>query len=99
LKKLHKRRDEKIEGHKARLFGNGYNKEANYDKEFIPSRSPGYHKAHNLSSISTHAKNLSGRREIFLFEWSPLRRISVHQATIGTQGKKKRRLGGYQVKG
>jgi len=28
---------------------------------------------------------------MFLFEWSPLRRICVHQAAIGTQGKKKRK--------
>jgi len=47
-------------------------------KVFIPSRSLGYHKARNLSSISTQAKKLSDRREMFLFEWSYRRRIGVH---------------------
>jgi len=61
----------KFEGHKARLVAKGYNKKVNCDKVFIPSRSPGYHKARNLSSISTQAKNSSNRREVFPFEWSP----------------------------
>ena len=74
---------EKVEGHKARLVAKGYNKKVNYDKVFIPSRSPGYHKA----------------REVFPFEWSPQRRIGIHQANIRTQGEKKRRLGGSQDKG
>ena len=83
----------KFEGHKARLVANGYNKKVNCDKVFMPSCSPGYYKARNLSSISTQAKNLLDRREVFPFEWSPRRRIGVHQATIETQGEKKKRLG------
>ena len=88
----------KFEGHKARLVANGYNKKGNYENVFIPSRSPGYRKARNLSSFSTQTKNLSDIREMFLFEWSHRKRIGVHQATSATQGKKKRRLGDYQVK-
>jgi len=61
-----KKNKRKSEGHKARLVANDYNKKVDCDKVFIPSNSPGYHKA--------------------------------RQTTIGTQGEKKRRLGGYQVK-
>jgi len=59
-----------------RLVAKGYNKKA----VFIPSRSTEYHKAQNISSISIQAKNLSNRREVFLFEWSPQRR-TAHQET------------------
>ena len=88
----------KREGHKAKLVANGYNKKANYDKVFIPSHPPGYHKARNLSSISTQAKNLLDRRKVFLFKWSPRRRIGIHQTIIGSQGEKKRSLVALRLK-
>jgi len=65
--KIKKNIKRKSEGHKAKLVANDYNQKVNCDKVFIPSQSLGYHKARNLSSISTQAKNLLDRRKVFFF--------------------------------